>query len=83
MARTSSSTLRELGFKSSLGDPDVWLRSAVKDDGTEYYEYILVYIDDLLIISAKSDNILTYLSKYYRLKDMGSPTRYLGATIAT
>ncbi|MGH7973897.1 MAG: reverse transcriptase domain-containing protein, partial [bacterium] len=74
-------TLRELGFKSSLGDPDVWLRSAVKDDGTEYYEYILVYLDDLLIISAKSDNILTYLSKYYRLKDMGSPTRYLGATI--
>jgi hypothetical protein len=25
-------TLRKLGFKSSLADPDVWLRPAVKQD---------------------------------------------------
>ncbi|MGH7954509.1 MAG: reverse transcriptase domain-containing protein, partial [Gloeomargaritales cyanobacterium] len=48
-----AATLRDLGFKSSFGDPDVWLRPATKEDGTEYYEYILVYADDLLIVSAK------------------------------
>ena len=40
-----------MGFKSCLADPNVWLHPATKDDGTEYYEYILVYVDDLLVIS--------------------------------
>ena len=40
----------ELGFKSTLADPDVWIRAAIKPDGEKYYEYILVYVDDLLCI---------------------------------
>ncbi|MGH7974090.1 MAG: reverse transcriptase domain-containing protein, partial [bacterium] len=76
-------TLRDMGFKSSYGDPDVWLRAAVKENGTEYYEYILVYVVDLLILSSNCELILTYLEQpgLYRLKDVGSPTRYLGATV--
>jgi hypothetical protein len=45
--------LREMGLTSSLGDPDVWLRAAEKPDKSEYYEYILVYVDDLLIVSKR------------------------------
>jgi hypothetical protein len=30
--------LIEMGFTSSLADPDVWYRAAVKGDGQEYYE---------------------------------------------
>jgi hypothetical protein len=33
-------TLQDLQFKSSLADPDVWLRPAVKPNGEYYYEYI-------------------------------------------
>mmetsp|Transcript_2147 Transcript_2147/g.3294 ORF Transcript_2147/g.3294 Transcript_2147/m.3294 type:complete len:1178 (+) Transcript_2147:1032-4565(+) len=75
--------LRDMGFTSCLGDPDVWFRSAEKKDKTEYYEYILVYVDDLLIISHQTDTILHVLENHfkYRLKDVGSPKRYLGATI--
>jgi hypothetical protein len=36
--------LEEMGFKSSVADPDVWLRPASRPDGEEYYEYILMYI---------------------------------------
>mmetsp|Transcript_18822 Transcript_18822/g.26690 ORF Transcript_18822/g.26690 Transcript_18822/m.26690 type:complete len:441 (+) Transcript_18822:2780-4102(+) len=75
--------LRDMGFTSSLGDPDVWLREATKSDGSEYYEYILVYVDDLLIVSHEPNKILHILEHHfkYRLKDVGPPKRYLGATI--
>jgi len=32
-------------------DNDVWYRPAIKPDGTKYYEYILVYTDDILCLS--------------------------------
>jgi len=52
-------TLREaLGFTPCLADPDVWIRAATKPDGTEYYEMVLVYTDDLLIVSHKAYEIL-------------------------
>lgn len=75
--------LRDMGFTSSLGDPDVWLREATKSDGSEYYEYVLVYVDDLLIVSHEPNKILHILEHHfkYRLKDFGPPKRCLGATI--
>ena len=78
-----AANLRDMGFTSSLGDPDIWFRAAEKPDKSEYYEYILVYVDDLLIISHQSDSILKILEDHfkYRLKDVGTPKRYLGANI--
>ena len=33
--------VRDMGFESSLADPDhVWMRAALKSNGFEYYEYI-------------------------------------------
>ncbi len=34
-----------------LADPDVWRRPARRDDGSEYYELCLVYVDDILLVS--------------------------------
>jgi hypothetical protein len=78
-----AATLREEGFQSSYGDPDVWFRPATTPEGKDYYEYILVYVDDLLIISHKPKDFLDILEmKYkYKLKDVGPPKRYLGAII--
>lgn len=39
--------LDEIGFNSSHADPDVWLRPAKKPDGKEYYEYVIMYVDDI------------------------------------
>ena len=44
--------LRDIGYLSIKGDPNVWIRPAVKPDGTEYNEMLLCYVDDLLAISA-------------------------------
>ena len=38
------------GFKSSLSEPYFWYRAAVGRDVFEYYSYILVYVDEILII---------------------------------
>lgn len=42
--------LISLGCTSCLADPDVWMRPALKDNGTPYYEYLIVYIDDVLSV---------------------------------
>jgi hypothetical protein len=44
-------TLQDIQYKSSLADPDVWLRAATKANGEHYYEYIFVYVDDILVLS--------------------------------
>ena len=44
-----------MGYKPSQADQDVWLCSATTEDGYEYYEYILVYVDDLLHVSHNPD----------------------------
>jgi hypothetical protein len=78
-----AATLTELGFTSCKADPDVWMRPAKKEDGFQYYEYILTYVDDCLVVSHNPKQIVdTLQDEYkYRLKDVGPPTRYLGAQI--
>ena len=66
-------------------DPDVWYREAVKDDGTEYYEYVLLYVDDALVFSNKAESILRKeIGKYFKLKEesIGPPDQYLAVSYA-
>lgn len=44
------SCMTHIGFKSCKADPDVWMRSATKSGGTSYYEYVLLYVDAVLMI---------------------------------
>ena len=66
-----------------MADPDVYMRPAVKSNGTKYYEYVLIYVDDALVISEKPQLIMDYLSKKYKLKEgsVKEPDIYLGAEI--
>ncbi len=76
-------TLRNAGFKSSLADPDIWLRAAVKPDGTKIYEYVLCYVDDVIFQGLEPKKFMDYLSLSYKLKDgsVKEPDCYLGADI--
>jgi hypothetical protein len=78
-----AATIREAGFFNCLADPDVWMRPAVKPTGDEYYEYILCYVNDLLVISHDAQAIMTHMSKHYTLKEgsVHEPDVYLGAEI--
>ena len=73
-----------LNFKSCLADPDVWMRPAIKSDGNTYYEYILLYVDDALMVSENAESILhNELGRYFHLKEesIGPPTIYLGGRV--
>jgi hypothetical protein len=76
-------TIQDLGYKSTLADPDVWIRPAIKPDGFLYYEMLLVYVDDILHMSHDTEPTMHALQVIYRLKDdkVEPPTRYLGAVI--
>ena len=74
-----SNTLFDMSFKPSYAVNDVWMQPAIKPIGYKYYEYILVYVDDLLIISHQTNNIVDVIKQSYRLKDddIGPPETFL------
>ena len=78
--------MEHLRFKSCKADPDVWMRPAVKaSDGTEYWEYVLLYVDDALCISMNPEDILNKeIGKYWTMKknSVGPPDIYLGNKIS-
>ena len=76
--------LYEIGFEPSKADPDVWMRPGVKPDGFEYWEYILVYVDDVLCVSHDPLKTLQALQKFFKLKGdkIEEPEMYLGAEIS-
>ena len=45
--------LHDLSYVTSKADPDVWIRPAVRQDKSEYYEMALCYVDDVLVISTE------------------------------
>ena len=54
-------TLRDLGYVSSKYDPEVWLKAETKPYGTEYYAYVLVYVDDVLHLLHDPDTFMNRL----------------------
>ena len=76
-----------LGFKPCKADPDLWMRPAVKpSDGSEYWEYVLLYVDDALAISHRPKEVLEKeIGKYWILKpsSIGPPKIYLGNKVST
>jgi PAS domain-containing protein len=76
--------LDEIGFRSSPADPDVWIRPAVKPDGFEYYEYVMMYVDDILAISHDAKGVLESMqgdTVKYKNGKIEPPTMYLGARL--
>ena len=48
-------------------------------DGSEYYTYILLYVNDILCIHHDAESVLTKVDKYFKLKldSIGEPDMYL------
>ena len=73
----------DLGFKPSAANQDVWMRPATKADGTKFYEYVLVYVDNILAMSENLEEIMQSLMNEFSFKGGADgiipPTDYLGA----
>ena len=72
-------------FHTCEADPDLWLRKATKVDGSAYYEYALVYVDNVMLISAAADELVKELACYFTLKVVENPgtapCRYVGVMV--
>ena len=75
--------LSKMGFQSTIADPDVWLRAASKGDSEQYYEYVLMYVDDILAMSCDAKARLHDVRKTFKLKNyqIKAPEFYLGAKL--
>lgn len=65
--------LSDMGFHPSRAEPDIWLRAQ-----EDHYEYIATYVDDLMIVSRKPQEIIKALEGKpysFTLKGTG-PTRF-------
>ena len=52
--------------------------------GKEYYEYVLLYVDDVLVISVNADNVLQKeIGQHFVLwgESIGPPSQYLGGKL--
>ena len=79
------SAMTEMGLQSCKADPDVWLRPVTKSDGTTYYQYVLLYTDDILAIMDEPEKFLREeLGNYFTLKEKSiePPFQYLGNKVS-
>jgi hypothetical protein len=76
-----SKSILEMGFQSSIVDPDVYLRRNNKPEGEPYYELLLVYVDDIMCVSHDPRKVMERIGNTYEIKDgeIGPPKIYLGA----
>ena len=75
-------TLETMGFSRTLADNDVWLRASINSKNKRYYEYVLVYVDDILVTSHDPKKVMDGIGSVYRLKEEPSIQNiYLGSNI--
>ena len=73
-----------INFTLCPADPDVWMRPAIKSDGTKCYDYVFLYVDDALVVSENAESILrNELGRYFELKEesIRPSDHYLGGKV--
>ena len=69
-------------YRSTESDLDVWIKMATTYNGTSYYNYMLVYANDVLHLEKYAQEVKLKLNQVYRLKGgFGLPDRYLRSNI--
>ena len=58
----------EMGFNSCIADPDVWIMPATKLYVEQYYEFIFLYIDDLLAIIKDAVSVIRKVAEKLEYK---------------
>ena len=56
-----------------MKDSNVWIRAAMRSDGYEYYEMVLVYVHDIMIVNHLGHEVAKQIIDFY--KDQGVELR--------
>ena len=79
-----ASFMQQMGYSSCKADPDLWMKEELQPDNNfKYYSYILVYVDDILVVHHDAMSVLAQINDYLPLKpsSVGDPDIYLGAQL--
>ena len=73
----------QLGYKPCKADQDSYYKMKTKEDGTSYYSYLVVYVDDILSVDINPKFALDVIDSNFKLKkgSVDFPKHYLGADI--
>ena len=78
--------MEEMGFESCKADPDVRLGPTTWDNCVEYYQYVLLYTDDILAIMEEPERFIRHelgIRFTVKEKSIGPPSQYLGNKVST
>ena len=76
--------MHHLGFLPCPSDIDLWMNPMVSPkDGFYHYTYVLIYVDDVMVINHDAESVLLRIYKYFKLKpsSIGDPDIYLGSKL--
>jgi len=59
------------------------MKERTRKDGSKYYSYLVIYVDDVLCIDENPKVVIDYIASIYRVKDgsVEAPSRYLGLNL--
>jgi hypothetical protein len=78
----SDTLVHQFGYPQSRGDPDVYLRRRSRLHDSDYYELVLVFVNDILRISHDFKEFMDQIGKVYDLRgSVEEPKIYLGSNI--
>ena len=70
-------SIRELGFRPSRADPDLWIKSMPYG-----YDYIATHVDDLIVVSKTPQEYIATIEQEFALRNVESePAYYLGTSL--
>ena len=78
------SCMEFLGFNPCKADPDIWMRKSKQVDNTDYWEYVLLYVDNCICTSTEPEKIVREkIGKYILMKEasIGEPNVYFGGKV--
>ncbi len=64
-------SLEAMGWQNTIADPDVYQREAKRKNGNMYYESILVYMDNILVVSHKPKETMDQIGEIYKSQGVG------------
>ena len=76
--------MKHMGYKPCLADPNLCMRPKARNsDGLEYYEYALLYVDNVLAIGDDPEEVRKRVDKYFGMNpgSWADPNIYLGARL--
>ena len=73
---TLGDAIKDMGFKPTRADPDLWIKST---SNNEKYEYIATYVDDIIIVAEEPSKYLDIIKKKFPIRNIEElPEYYLG-----